>query len=109
MPITPVERLEVANVGGISRAKRIVVDRPPRRVFGMAMAVLLDEPVQEFEKVARRAQVTQGVLEVVVADRVVDETAQAWCFSVGARVLPACAGGGRWPDHRGMDRSSAAA
>ena len=77
VPIPAVERLEVANVGSIGRAKRVVIDRPARGILGVAVAVLLDEPVQELEKVAGRAQVAQSVLEVVVADRVVDESAQA--------------------------------
>ncbi len=75
MSVTAVEGLEIANVGGVDRTERVVVDRPARGVLGMAVAVLLYEPVQELEKVARGAQVAQGVLEVVVADGVVDEPA----------------------------------
>ncbi len=43
VPITAVERLEIAHVGRVGGAEGIVVDRPARGVFGMAVAVLFDE------------------------------------------------------------------
>ena len=52
-------------------------DRPTSgAVLGVAVAVLLDQPVEELEELAGRPQVAQGVLEVVVADRLVDELAE---------------------------------
>ena len=84
MPIAAVERLEVAHVGRVGRAEGVVVDRPARGVLGVAVAVLFDQPVQELEEVPGRAQVAQGVLEIVVADRVVDEPAEAGGVAVAA-------------------------
>src|SRR3954470_22837086 len=51
VPVTAVERLKVAHVRRIRRAERVVVDGPARGVFRMAVAVLLDEPVQELKEV----------------------------------------------------------
>ena len=81
MPIAAVERFEIAHVGRIGRAEGIVVDRPARRVFGVAVAVLFDQPVQEFEEMPRCSQITQGVFQIIIADRFVDETAQTRCVA----------------------------
>ena len=62
MPIAAVERFEVAHVGRVGRAEGVVVDRPARGVFGMPVAVLFDQPVQELEEVPRRAQVPSASL-----------------------------------------------
>ena len=40
--VAPVERLQVAEVGRIGGPEGVGVDRPPRGVLGVAMAVLLD-------------------------------------------------------------------
>ena len=76
MPVTAVERLEVAHVGGEGRPEGVVVDGPAGLVLGVAVAVFLDQAVEELEEVARRPEVPERVLQVVVADRVVDELAE---------------------------------
>ena len=52
----------------------------------MPVAVFFEQPVEELEELPGRSQVSQGVLEVVVADRVVDEPAQPGCLAVGRRI-----------------------
>ena len=81
--VAAVEGLEVAHVGREGRAEGVVVDGPARLVLGVPVAVLLDEPVEELEQVARRPQVPQGVLQGVVADGLVDEAAEARAGPIG--------------------------
>ena len=83
MPVAAVERLEVAHVGREGRAEGVVVDGPAGLVLGVAVAVLLDQAVEELEEVPRRPQVAQRVLQVVVADRLVDEVAEPRAVMLG--------------------------
>ena len=53
--VAAVKRLEIADVGRVGRAEGVVVDRPPRGILGVAMAVLLDQPVEELEEVPGRS------------------------------------------------------
>ena len=44
-------------------AECVGVDRPPRRVLGVAVAVVFDQPVQELEELPGGPQMAQGVLQ----------------------------------------------
>src|SRR5262249_15202864 len=48
--VTPVERLQVAHVGRIGGAEGVGVDGPAGGVLGVAVAVLLDQAVEELEE-----------------------------------------------------------
>ena len=84
MTITSVEGLEVAHVGREGRAERVVIDGPSGLVLGMAVAVFLDQPVEELEQMAGRSKVSECVLERVVRDRVVHEMAETRPVTVGS-------------------------
>src|SRR4051794_20404628 len=77
VPVTAVEGLEIAHVRPVGGAERVVVDGPARGVLGVAMAMLLDQAMEELEEVPGGAEVGQGLLEVVVAHGVVDEATEA--------------------------------
>jgi hypothetical protein len=61
MSVSAVERFELAHVVAISRAKGVVVDGPARGVIGVSVTVLLDETVEEFEKVPGCSQIPQCI------------------------------------------------
>ena len=79
----------VLEVGGEGGAEGVGVDGPAGGVLGVAVAVLFEEAVEELEELAGGPEVAEGVLEGVVADRVVDHLAEPG--GVGGAVL----GGGR--------------
>ena len=101
MAVAAVERLEVPHVGGERRPEGVVVDGPAGLVLGVAVAVFLDQAVEELEQVARGPQVAERVLQVVVADRVIDEAAEPGAVGPGA--VPSPTG---WPLAEGVIRQA---
>src|SRR4051794_21909498 len=77
VPIAPVERLDVPQVGGIDRAEGVRIDRPLGLVLGVAVAMLFQKAVEELEELPGGAEVPEGVLEGVVGDGLLDELAEA--------------------------------
>lgn len=106
MPVTPVERLEIAHVRREGGAEGVVIDGPAGLVRGMALTVLLDQAVQKLEQVPGCAQVAQCIFQVVVADGLVHEVAQPRAIVLGVsngtgdRI---CAIADRFPVGRGDD------
>lgn len=80
----PVEGVDFAELGGEDGAEGFGVDGPAGGVVGVAVAVFLDQAVEELEEVAGGAEVAEGVLEGVVGDGGVDEGAEGWA---GRRVV----------------------
>ena len=52
VPVAPVERFEVTDVGRVGGSEGVGVDRPPGRVLGVSVAVFLDQAVEGLEELA---------------------------------------------------------
>src|SRR5271157_2452067 len=85
--VTAVEGFEVAHVRGERGPERVRIDGPPGLVLGVPVTMLFDQSVQKFEEVPGRAQIAQSVFERVIADRFVNELAQAGPVVVCGRVF----------------------
>jgi len=72
VPIPPVERLQLAEVGRIDGAEGVRVDPPARGVLGVAVAGLFEQAMEGIEELPGRPELAQGIPQGVVADRLVD-------------------------------------
>ena len=86
MSVPAVKGLELAHVVAIRGAKGVVVDGPARGVIGVSVTVLLDQTVEEFEKMPRCSQISQCIAQIIVADCVVDQATKPRGCSIGRRV-----------------------
>ena len=75
--IAAVEGVEFTHVGVENAPEGFGLDLPDGFVFGMLLAMILNQPVQKLEEMAWRAHMGKGVLQGFVADSFIHKVAQA--------------------------------